>query len=223
MHSGHAKWWAVTFLGLRETRVGAVIEPREIRGKEKVPNVLGPPSRGTQSICSNQRDWWQIAQPHSLPSWKPEVQSLLMQFKEVNISGHRTVRKDGVWIWGACGKYPSHLASRRQPQSYLCSHFSFKSLITWTIEVTFLKTIIIQIIHIYNRKPGEWHWNMYNIVYETSRQYRFDARYWMLGAGALGWPRGMVWGGRREEGSGWGTHVYLWQIHFDNGKTNTIL
>jgi len=29
----------------------------------------------------------------------------------------------------------------------------------------------------------------------------------MLGAGALGRPRGMVWGGRREEGSGWGTHV----------------
>ena len=25
----------------------------------------------------------------------------------------------------------------------------------------------------------------------------------------------MVWEGRREEGSGWGTHVYLWQIHFD--------
>ena len=24
----------------------------------------------------------------------------------------------------------------------------------------------------------------------------------------------MVWGGRREEGSGWGTHVYLGQIHF---------
>ena len=37
----------------------------------------------------------------------------------------------------------------------------------------------------------------------------------MLGAGALGRSRGMVWGGRREEGSGWGTHVYLWQIHFD--------
>ena len=30
---------------------------------------------------------------------------------------------------------------------------------------------------------------------------------WMLGAGALGRPRGMEWGGRREEGSGWGTHV----------------
>ena len=52
-------------------------------------------------------------------------------------------------------------------------------------------------------------------MYETSHQSRFDARYWMLGAGALGRPRGMVWGGRREEGSGWGTYVYLWRIHFD--------
>jgi len=25
----------------------------------------------------------------------------------------------------------------------------------------------------------------------------------------------MVRGGRREEGSGWGTGVYLWQIHAD--------
>ena len=25
----------------------------------------------------------------------------------------------------------------------------------------------------------------------------------------------MVWGGRREEGSGWGTRVYLWWIHVD--------
>ena len=62
---------------------------------------------------------------------------------------------------------------------------------------------------------GKWHWNMYTIMYEMSRQSRFDARYWMLGAGALGRPRGMVWGGRREEGSGWGAHVYLWQIHFN--------
>ena len=46
-------------------------------------------------------------------------------------------------------------------------------------------------------------------------QSRFDAWCWMLGAGALGQPRGMVWGGRREEGSGWGTHVYLWRIHFE--------
>ena len=62
---------------------------------------------------------------------------------------------------------------------------------------------------------GECHWNMYNIIYEMSRQSRFHAWYWMLGAGALGRPRGMVRGGRREEGSGWGTRVYLWQIHVD--------
>ena len=56
---------------------------------------------------------------------------------------------------------------------------------------------------------------MYNIIYETSRQSRFDAQYWMLGAGALGQLRGMVQGGRREECSEWGTRVYLWWIHVD--------
>ena len=61
---------------------------------------------------------------------------------------------------------------------------------------------------------GEWHWNMYNI-YEMNCQSRFDAWHRMLGAGALGWPRGMVWGGRWEGGSGLGTRVHLWQIHVD--------
>ena len=63
---------------------------------------------------------------------------------------------------------------------------------------------------------------MYNIIYETSRQSRFDARCWMLGAGAMGRPRGMVWGGRREERSGWGTcehplrmHVDVWQNQYN--------
>ena len=56
---------------------------------------------------------------------------------------------------------------------------------------------------------------MYNI-YEMSRQSRFDAWYWMLGAGALGRPRGIVRGGRSlGGGSGWGTRVYLWLIHVD--------
>jgi len=48
-----------------------------------------------------------------------------------------------------------------------------------------------------------------------SRQSRFEARYRKLGAGALGRPRGMAQGGKKEEGSGWGTHVYLWRIHVD--------
>ena len=35
----------------------------------------------------------------------------------------------------------------------------------------------------------------------------------VLGAGALGRPRGMGWRGRREGVSGWGTHVNPWLIH----------
>ena len=67
---------------------------------------------------------------------------------------------------------------------------------------------------------------MYNIIYETSRQSRFNARYWMLGAGALGRPRGMV--AEREEGGGRrvqdGEHMYTCgRIILIYGKTNTIL
>ena len=61
----------------------------------------------------------------------------------------------------------------------------------------------------------EWHWNMYNIIYETNHQSRFNAWYRMLGAGALRWPRGMEQGGRWEGDSGWGTRVHPWRIHVD--------
>ena len=63
--------------------------------------------------------------------------------------------------------------------------------------------------------------NMYNIIYETSRQSRFDARYWVLGAGALRRPRGMVWGGRRVQDR---EHMYTYgRFILIYGKTNTIL
>ena len=52
--------------------------------------------------------------------------------------------------------------------------------------------------------------------------------HWMLGAGALGRPRGVVWGGRREEGGGRrvqdGEHMYTcggFILIF--GKSNTIM
>ena len=35
----------------------------------------------------------------------------------------------------------------------------------------------------------------------------------VLRPGALGRPRGMVWGGRRERGSGWRIHVNPWLTH----------
>ena len=62
-----------------------------------------------------------------------------------------------------------------------------------------------------------------NIMYETSCQSRFNARYWMLGAGALGQPRGMEWegGGRRVQD---GEHMYTCGVFIlIFGKTNTIL
>ena len=51
----------------------------------------------------------------------------------------------------------------------------------------------------------DWHWNWNSNTLAT----------WCEELTHLGRPRRMVWGGRREEGSGWGTHVYLWWIHFD--------
>ena len=62
---------------------------------------------------------------------------------------------------------------------------------------------------------------MYNIMYEMSRQSRFDAQYWMLGAGALGPPRRMVWGGSRVQD---GEHMYTCGRFISMfGKMNTIL
>ena len=44
-------------------------------------------------------------------------------------------------------------------------------------------------------------------VQAKSTILQFEAWYRMFGAGALGWPRGMVWGTRWEGVSGW-EHVY---------------
>ena len=43
----------------------------------------------------------------------------------------------------------------------------------------------------------------------------------VLGAGALGRPRGIGWRGRWEGGTGWGIHVNLWLIH-DNVWQNPL-
>ena len=56
-----------------------------------------------------------------------------------------------------------------------------------------------------------------------NHQSRFDAGYWMLGAGALALPRGMVQEGRWE-GVQDGEHVYTCgKFMLMYGKTNTIL
>ena len=63
---------------------------------------------------------------------------------------------------------------------------------------------------------GEWHWNMYNTIWNKSASPGS-----MHDTGCLGlvrWDDPEGWyreGGRWERGSGWGTRVYLWWIHVD--------
>ena len=54
---------------------------------------------------------------------------------------------------------------------------------------------------------------MYITISKIDRQPRFNGWERALRAGALGWPWGMGWGGKREGGSEWRTHVHLWLIH----------
>ena len=64
---------------------------------------------------------------------------------------------------------------------------------------------------------------MYIIICEMNHQSRFAAGYRMLGAGALGQPRGMVWGGGGR-GVQDGEHMYTCGGFMSMfGKTNTIL
>ena len=131
-------------------------------------------------------------QPHSLGQWKATRGGRLSSAKKIKINEIRSTRK-----------YLHKISIVSFHKNILKRH--------WCIEQSF---------GLCGRgrgwdDVGEWHWNTYNIIYETSGQSRFDARYWMLGAGALGRPRGMVWGGRREGVSGWRTRIHPWQIHVD--------
>ena len=63
-----------------------------------------------------------------------------------------------------------------------------------------------------NNYPGFKDLKYVTVMQKNLRKVKI---YWMLGAGALGRPRGMVPGGKRQGGTGWGTHVYLWHIHVD--------
>jgi len=89
--------------------------------------------------------------------------------------------------------------------------FVFKVLYPWNqppsdcVVLYYLvlkKVCVLEDLHISN--PGY-----------SSSNCSSKVRYRILGAGALGWPRGMVQGGMWEGGSGWGTHVRPWWIHVD--------
>ena len=63
-------------------------------------------------------------------------------------------------------------------------HWDFEGPV-WHCVIIFL-CLLLKTVHL--RRMALKH---VNIMYEMSCQSRFDARYWMLGAGALGRPRGM--------------------------------
>ena len=74
-------------------------------------------------------------------------------------------------------------------------------------------------LNLVTKSPLNHHSYSYLLKLDCNKNlFRFDAQYWMLGAGALGRPRGMVWGGRRD-----GEHMYTcggFVLIF--GKTNTV-
>ena len=60
---------------------------------------------------------------------------------------------------------------------------------------------------------------MYILICETDLQSSFDAWDRVLRAGALGWPRGMEWGGRWEgvqDGEHMYTHGWLMSMYGKN-------
>ena len=70
-----------------------------------------------------------------------------------------------------------------------------------------------QLLGLSGRRRGwddlrEYHWNMYITIIKIDDHSKFHAWSRVPKAGALGQPRGRGWGGRGEEGSEWGGHMY---------------
>ena len=90
----------------------------------------------------------------------------------------------------------SNVSSEKETQTYRTDFGTLweKARVGWSERIA-LKHVYYQL---WNRSPVQV-WCMRQV----------------LRAGALGWPRGMGWGGRWEGGSGWGTHVNAQLIHIN--------
>ena len=110
------------------------------------------------------------------------------------------------------GDLPNSEIKPRSPalqMDYLTSESSGKPMNTGVGSLSLLQGNFLT--HELNQGLLPCRQTLYQLSYQGSPNKNRTAKDYLL----LGQPRGMEWGGRREEGSGWGTHVYLWRIHFD--------
>ena len=145
------------------------------------------------------------------------LQARILEWVAISFSASMWNQCNCVEVWTFFGIALLWDWNENWPFPVLWPMLSFPNLLQteWSTKETQMYTTVFWNLWERVGDFGEWHWNMYNIINETSCQLRFNAWYWMLGAAALGWPRGMVQGVRREGDSGWWTRVYLWQIHVD--------
>ena len=114
---------------------------------------------------------------------KEELKSLLMKLKEqsdkagfkLNIQKTKTMASSPITAWQIDGETVKTVADFIFWGSKITADGDGSHEIKrhWCIEQSFG-------ICVRGRgwdDLGEWHWNMYSIIYETSRQSMFDARY----------------------------------------------
>ena len=162
------------------------------------------------------------------PSWTPPPISLpipslwVVPLHQPQASSiiHRTWTGDSFHIWyftcftAILPNHPTLSLSHRVQKSVLYMEFRKMVMITLYARQQKRHRGIEQSFGLCGKRRGwddlgEWHWNIYNIIYEMNCQSKFDAWYWMLGA------EGWYGEGDGRWGSGWGTRAYLWRIHVD--------
>ena len=143
---------------------------------------------------------WTLLPPHTIPLGRPGAPAPSIQYRTSNLDWQLVSYM--IYIFQCHSPKSSHLLPLPQSPKDCSVHQCLFCCLVYRVIVTIF---------------------LNNIIYETSHQSRFDARYSMLGAGALGRPRGMVWGGTRE-GLLNVEHVYTCGVFMlMYGKTNTIL
>ena len=120
-------------------------------------------------------------------------------------------------------------SSHTMLQTSVCSSKHISHLVTWEMQRASQQSPsqqqVVGLLLTPYLIPGLTHYSLllmssfYLILQPLPPQLgyhsRFDAWDRVLGAAALGWPRGMEWAMRLKGGSEWGTHVLPLQHHYN--------